>query len=90
MADGYSKVPCVHFSENYSPVVNNITFCFLLLMVLHFGYSAEIVNIETIFFYRKLEEEIYMECPLGMSNIQIYKFIILNKCIYGFVQAAKQ
>ena len=35
---GYSQVPSVNFYENYSPVVNNITFPVLLIMVLHFGY----------------------------------------------------
>ena len=62
IACGYSQVPGINFSENYSPVVNNITFLVLLLMVLHFGYSAKIVNIEAVFLYGDLEEEIYMEC----------------------------
>ena len=70
MACGYSQIPDVNFSKNYSPVVNDITFCILLLMVLHFGYSAKIVNIETVFLYRNREEEIYMECPKGMSNVK--------------------
>ena len=70
VACGYSQVPGVDFSENYSPVVNDITFCILLLTVLHFGYSTKIVNLETGFLYRDLEEEIYMECPQGMSNMQ--------------------
>ena len=67
---GYSQVPGIDFSENYSPVVNNVTFHVLLLMVLYFGYSAKIVNVETAFLYRDLEEEIYMECPQGMTNIK--------------------
>ena len=90
MACGYSQVPGVDVSKNYSPVVNNITFCILLLMVLHFGYLDKIVNIETAFLSGDLEEEIYMECPQGMSNIQKDDCIILNKFIYGLVQAAKQ
>ena len=32
-------------------------------MVIHFGYSAKIVNAETTFLNGELEEEIYMECP---------------------------
>ena len=61
----YSKVPGIDFSENYSLVVNDITFPILLLMVIHFKYAAKIVNVET-FLYGDLEEEIYMECPQGM------------------------
>ena len=50
--------PGIDFSENCSPVVNDITFSVLLLMVLHFGYLAKIVDVETAFLYVDLEEEI--------------------------------
>ena len=59
-------------------------------MVLHFGYSAKIVNIETAFIYGDLKEEFYMVCPKGMSNVKKGDCIIFNKCIYGLVQAAWQ
>ena len=59
-------------------------------MVPHFGYSAKIVNAETAFLYRDLEEEIYMECPQGMSDVKKDDCIISNKCIYDLVQAAHQ
>ena len=84
----YSQVPGIDFSENYSPVVNDITFCVLLLMVLHFGYSAQIVDIETAFLYGDLKEENYMECYQGMSDVKKDDCVILNKCIYGLVQPA--
>ena len=56
VACGYSQVPGVDFLENYSPVVNDVTFCILLLMVLHFGYSAEIVDIKTALLYGDQDE----------------------------------
>ena len=59
-------------------------------MVLHFGYLAKIISVETASLYGNLEEEIYMECPQGMSDMGRDECIILNKCIYGFVQAARQ
>ena len=86
----YSQVPGIDFSENYSLVVNDITFHVLLLMVLHFGYLAKIVDIETALLHGDLKEEIYMECPQGMSDVKKHDCVILNKCIYGFVQAACQ
>ena len=85
-----SQLPGVDFSENYSPVVNDVTCCILLLMILHFGYSAKIVDIEMAFLYGDLKEEIYMECPQGMAHIKKDDSIILNKCIYGLVEAARQ
>ena len=55
-------------------------------MVLHFGYLAKIVDVETAFLYGDLEEVIYLECPQGMSDITKVNCIILNKCIYSLVQ----
>ena len=52
------QVPGIDFSENYSLVVNIVTFHVLLLMVLHFGYSTKIVDIETALLYEDLKEEI--------------------------------
>ena len=80
----------INFSTIYSLVVNNVTFCIQLLTVIHFVYSAKIVNIETAFLYRELEEEIYMECVQGMSDIGNNDCVILKKCINGLVQAARQ
>ena len=88
VAYGYSQLHSIDFLENYSLVVHNVTFHVLLLMVLHFGYSTKIVNLEMDFLYRALEQEIYMECLHGMSNIKKDNFIILNKFIYGLVQSA--
>ena len=51
----FMLIQSIDFSENYSPVVNNVTFCIMLLMVLHFGYSAKIVDVETDFLYGDLE-----------------------------------
>ena len=59
-------------------------------MMIHFRYSAKIVDLETAFLYGELEEEIYMKCPQGMSDVGRDDCIILNKRIYGRVQAVMQ
>ena len=66
----YSQVLVIDFSVNYFPEVNDITFCILLLILMHFSYSGKIVNIERAFLYGDLEEEIYMECSQGMYDIK--------------------
>ena len=60
---GYSQVQRFNFTKNHLSVVNNITFCILLLIVIHFGFSAKIVNIETLFLYGDPKEEIFTEHP---------------------------
>ena len=59
-------------------------------MVTHIKFSAEIVDVKTTFFNGGLEEEIYMECLQGMSDVSKDDCFILNKYIYGFVQASRQ
>ena len=86
----YNQVLGINFSENYSLVKKKIAFHILLLMVIHFGYSTNIVDIEATFLYRELEEEIYMEFLQGMSDVGKDDCIILNNCIYILVQATKQ
>ena len=90
VACGYSQVPVIDFSKKYSPIVNNITFHILLLMLIHVKYWTKIVNVEIAFLYGDLEGEIYMECPQGMSDVGNDDCIIFSKCIYGLVQTARQ
>ena len=90
VACGYSQIPGVDFSDNYAPVVNDITFRMLLIVLIFFALSAKIADVETAFLYGTLEEEIFMECPPGMPEAQEDEVLLLQKCIYGLVQAARQ
>jgi histone deacetylase 1/2 len=90
VACGYSQIPGVDFTDNYSPVVNDVTFRLLLVIWLYYHYTAKIVDVETAFLYGKLEEDIYMECPPGLEGGSKSKVCKLNACIYGLVQAARQ
>ena len=60
MACGYSQIPVVDFTENYPPVVHDITFCLLLIAKMIYGLSAKIVDFETAFLYGNLNEDIFM------------------------------
>jgi len=71
-------------------MVNDVTFRLLLLAMLLFGLEAKIVDVETAFLYGELEEEIFMESPPGMPGTTNDDALLLNKCIYGLVQAARQ
>ena len=90
VACGHSEIPGVDFSENYSPVVNDVIFQVLHLMVIHFGSSAELADVETAFPYGNYDKKIYMECSQGMKNMWKDYGSVLNKCIYGLVQAVKK
>ena len=57
---GYSQIPVVDFSENFSLVAHDITFWLLIEVMILCGYLAKIADIETAFLQGRLEEEIYM------------------------------
>jgi hypothetical protein len=94
VALGYSQVPGVDFTENYAPVVNDITMRVLLVLKMLHDWSGEIIDVETAFLYGELEEEIYMTIPKGLSEYSNgedlnNECVILKKSIYGLVQAAR-
>ena len=89
-ACGYSQIPGVDFTQNFSPVVNDMTFRMLITVMIYFGLAAKIVDVETAFLYGRLDEEIYMECPPGLSGVSKANVLSLGRCIYGLVQASRQ
>ena len=64
---GYSQIPGIDHQDNFAPVVTDVTFRVVLLMMLVNRWKAEIVDVETAFLYGELEEEIYMKVPVGLE-----------------------
>ena len=58
--------------------------------MIHFECVTKVVDVETVFLYRELEEKVYLMCPPDVKDVQDDDCIILQKCIYGLVQAARQ
>ena len=48
---GYSQIPGVDYSDSYSPVVHDITFCALLLVMMVDELSGKIADVETAFLH---------------------------------------
>jgi hypothetical protein len=63
----YSQVPGVDFQENFAPVINDVTFCILLIMMLTWNLKGKIVHFKTAFLHGNLKEPVYMEIPKGME-----------------------
>mmetsp|Transcript_12593 Transcript_12593/g.18099 ORF Transcript_12593/g.18099 Transcript_12593/m.18099 type:complete len:129 (+) Transcript_12593:654-1040(+) len=60
-----------------------------------FGWHAEIVHVETVFLYSDMENEVYMKMPPGFKEavdekVVLDECLLLEKSIYGLVQAAHQ
>jgi hypothetical protein len=79
----------VDFTDEYSPVVHDVTFRIMLVEELKWKLKSKIVDVESAFLDGELEEQIYMECPDGFEQ-EAKECLLLLKAIYGLVQSARQ
>jgi Reverse transcriptase (RNA-dependent DNA polymerase) len=64
VALGYNQVPGDDFTDNYAPVINDVTFRLVLLIYLLRKMDSEIIDVEAAFLYGIfLKEEIFMKSP---------------------------
>ena len=68
VALGYNKILSIYHRENFAPVVNEIIFRIMLVMMMKNGWKAEIIDFETAFLYRELEKQIYMKKSEGLEE----------------------
>eukprot|EP00957_Ditylum_brightwellii_P134685 10267752-Ditylum_brightwellii.AAC.1 len=64
-------------------------------MMMHKDWVAEIVDVETAFLYGDMDVEMYMKVPEGLEHIEPTidrreTSMVLEKSLYGTVQAARQ
>lgn len=99
VAKGFSQIPGQDFHENHAPVINDTTFHLVLALMLKHNLQSKQFDVETAFLYGNLEEKLYMDFPDGYESYLLDKGInlkqsenclLLNKALYGLVQAARQ
>ena len=69
VALGYSQVPGVDFTDNFAPVVNDVTFRIVLARMMMEDLTCMLMDVETAFLFGEIKEEIYMEVPVGMNEV---------------------
>ena len=95
VAEAFSQIPGVDFADNYSPVVNDVTFRVVVARMLIENLKGKVVHIDNAFLNGDLEHEIYMKIPEGYDeliskDVDKEDCLILQKAIYGLVQGARQ
>ena len=94
VAKGFSQIPGKDFTDNYSPVVKNVTFRVVVARMLIENLKGNVVDIDNGFLIGDLEHEIYMKILEGYDemiskDVDKEDCLILQKAIYGLVQAAR-
>ena len=95
VAKGLSQISGVELTDNYSPVVNDVTFRVVVSRMIIENMKGKVVDIDNAFLNGDLEHVIYMKIPEGYDEVinpraDKEDCLILLKAIYGLVQAARQ
>ena len=69
VALGYSQTMGVDFTENFSPVVNDVTLRACLIISIQKSWSRRTLDVETEFLEGDLEEDICMKMPPGYKEV---------------------
>ena len=98
VSKGYMQIPGIDYTERYSPVACDTTVRLVITYALYKhkeNWDCELIDIEAAFLEGDIDKPTFMEWPPGMmllgqadeETIQ-HKCIMLNKSIYGNVDAA--
>ena len=67
VAQGFTQRPSIDFDETYSPVMDGITFWFLISMAVNLNLEMQLMDVVTAYLYGSLDSEIYMKVPNGIQ-----------------------
>ena len=67
VAQGFTQQPGVDFEETYSPVMDGITFSYLISMAVNLDLTMKLMDVVTAYLYGNLDSNIYMKVPEGIS-----------------------
>jgi hypothetical protein len=92
VAQGFTQRLDIDFNETYSPVMNGITFRYLISLVIQKCLSLQLMDVVTAYLYESLDSDIYMKVPDGISvpnaNVGCNMYYVnLNKSLYGLKQS---
>ena len=90
VACGSSQISDVDYTANYAPVINDVTWCVLFIVMLFNKYDENLIDTEVTFLHGDLEEDIYIDCTQGLEDAKEDECVKLLHTIYGIVQPAHQ
>lgn len=91
VAKGFSQKEGIDYNEIFSPVVKHCSIRILLALVAKFNLELHQMDVTTAFLHGKLDEDIYMKLPDGVSvEGGENKACKLQRSLYGLKQSPRQ
>ena len=90
MAKGYAQTYGVDYSDTFSPITNMTSIRFFISLGATYNWDLHQLDIKNVFLHGDLQEEVYMEQPLGfIAQGEIGKVCRLRKSSYGLKQSPR-
>ena len=96
MAQGFSQRPGIDYEETYSPVMDAITFQYLISLAVSEGLDMRMIDVVTAYLYGSLYANVYMKIPEGFtlseamnSKPRSMYSIKLQISLYGLKQSGR-
>ena len=84
MARGFSQKEGIDYEENFAPVAIYTSIKLVIALATVMKWKIHQMDVKTIFLNGVVEEEVYVEKPLGFeTNDKETHVCKLNKCLYG-------
>jgi hypothetical protein len=74
VAQGFMQKPGIDYEKTYSPVVDAITFRFLISLVVIESLDMHLMDVVTVYLSGSLDNDIYMKIPEGYKMPEAYNF----------------
>jgi hypothetical protein len=80
----------IDYEDTFSPVIKIATIYIILSIVVSKGWSLRQLDIQNAFLHGYLEEEVYMQQPLGYEDTRRPNYVCkLDKTLFGLKQAPR-
>ncbi|KAD2803914.1 hypothetical protein E3N88_37291 [Mikania micrantha] len=96
VAQGFSQRPGIDYDETYSPVMDAITFRYLISLAVSKNLEMHLMDVVTAYLYGSLDSDIYMKAPEGFkirdalsSKPKEMYSIKLQRSLYGLKQSGR-
>ncbi|KAM1628851.1 hypothetical protein ACFX2K_017216 [Malus domestica] len=86
VAQGFSQRPEIDYDETYSPVIDVITFRYLISLVVSEKLDMQLMDVVTAYLYGDLDTEIYMKS--GICEHELCPCVFIKKSHSGFAIVA--